>query len=67
MPRFLQPPLGLCISMAVAILTGCQAVPQPAQPVSLAAGVEVDSGLLTPDVKSLDQLLLGAAADGDDQ
>ena len=66
MPRFLQPPLGLCVSMAVAILTGCQAVPQSAQPVSPATGVEVESGLLTPDVKSLDQSLLGAASVGDE-
>ena len=65
MPRFLQPPLGVCVSMAMAILMGCQAVPQPAQPVSQAAGIGMDEGLLTPDVKSLDQSLLGAAADGD--
>lgn len=66
MPRFLQPPFGLCVSMAVAILTGCQAVPQPAQPVSQPIGIGMDEGLLTPDVKSLDQSLLGAAAVGDE-
>ena len=64
MPRFLQPPLGLCVSMAVAILAGCQAMSQSAQPILLPASIGMDEGLLTPDVKSLDQSLLGAAADG---
>ena len=51
--------------MAVAILTGCQATVQPAQPISQPASIGMDEGLLTPDVKSLGQSLLGAASVGD--
>ena len=62
----MQPYLGLSVSMAVAILAGCQATSQPAQPISLPSSMGMDEGLLTPDVKSLDQSLLGAAAVGDE-
>ena len=62
----MQPYLGLSVSMAVAILAGCQAMPQSAQPILLPASIGMDEGLLTPDVTSLGQSLLGAAAVGDE-
>lgn len=62
----MQPYLGLSVSLAVAILAGCQATSQPAQPILLPSSIGMDEGLLTPDVKSLGQALLVAASVGDE-